>query len=156
MAATATTRYGGGAGNDILSGDSGNDNIHGESGDDTLSGGAGTDTITGGDGADTITGGTGNDTAYGGNGDDTFVYFIGDGDDSYYGGNSGSWTDTIQLADGTASLGTYGADWTISISQGSIDQTLSNEVVFSQDSAGQIVLQDGSTITFQEIERVVF
>jgi Ca2+-binding RTX toxin-like protein len=174
----------GGAGNDTLAGGTGTDtadyssatggvtaNLNISAAQDTVH--AGTDTLSGienltgsryndtltGDGNDNlITGGLGNDTLAGGNGSDTFIYHVGDGNDTVAGGAGASWTDAINLHDGTSALGTYGVDWTLSITSGSIisTDTAHHIITLSQDTAGQIELHNGATINFTEIERVTW
>ena len=174
----------GGAGNDTLVGGTGIDtadyssatagvtvNLAIASAQNTI--GAGTDTISGienltgaryndtlaGNGNDNvITGDLGNDTLTGGNGSDTFIYHVGDGNDAVAGGNGASWTDTINLHDGTSALGTYGVDCTLSITSGSIisTDTAHHTITLSQDTAGHIDLSNGATINFTELERVTW
>ena len=61
LAADASRRLYGYAGNDTLLGNIGNDILRGGAGNDTLSGFAGNDILMGGSGADTLTGGQGSD-----------------------------------------------------------------------------------------------
>ena len=171
------TDQSGSAANDLVAGDSaanvitggdGNDLLFGGAGDDTISttgtgsnllvGGAGNDSLTGSDGNDWLSGGAGNDTMTGGAGSDTFIYYKGDGTDTVAGGTGASWTDLIELRDGGAALGTYGVDWTLSISSGSIISTdTTNEIItLSQDAAGTIYFNDGANISFTSLERVTW
>ena len=94
-------------------------------------------TLSGDHGANVIDGGAGNDTIDGGAG--------------------ASWTDTIDLLqdgmDGTA-LGEYGTDWIVSVSEGTIDNVGTNQIDLSDDADGTINLADGSTIEFQDVERI--
>jgi archaellum component FlaF (FlaF/FlaG flagellin family) len=144
----------GGAGVDDIDGMGGNDRINGRGGDDVISGGGDRDYIRGGDGDDVIIGGADRDRLEGGDGDDVFVYEIGDGSDRIDGGD-GSWTDTIQLSDGDAPLGEFGVDWTITITEGSIVATDDERITLSDDAAGVINLDDGSTISFSNIEEIL-
>ncbi|PCJ82089.1 MAG: hypothetical protein COA52_20380, partial [Hyphomicrobiales bacterium] len=118
----------GGAGNDTIYGNDGNDTISGGTGNDFIDGGAGNDILNGDDGNDTIEGGSGDDTISGGTGDDImtggdssdiFVYNLGDGSDAIYGGAGGGWTDAIELAGFDS--GSYGTDWTLNLTSGSIE-----------------------------------
>jgi Ca2+-binding RTX toxin-like protein len=93
------------------------------SGIENLTGSGYNDTLSGDSGDNVITGGLGNDKLAGGNGSDTFIYHVGDGNDTLAGGAGASWTDTINLHSGTSALGTYGANWTLSITSGSIIST---------------------------------
>uniref|UniRef100_UPI003A97D898 cadherin domain-containing protein n=1 Tax=Roseibium sp. TaxID=1936156 RepID=UPI003A97D898 len=140
------------SGNDTLTGSDGADEIHGLSGQDTIYG-------LGGD--DLIIGGTRDDDLYGGDGSDTFSYMMGDGDDTIAGGagGGGSWIDIIDLQDAPGeALGTYGTDWTVTITQGTIDSvdTENGMISLSDDAAGYIDLSDGARIDFTEVEGIQF
>jgi Ca2+-binding RTX toxin-like protein/carbon monoxide dehydrogenase subunit G len=138
------------------------DTIH--AGTDTLSGienVAGSrynDTLTGDSNDNVITGGLGNDTLSGGSGSDTFIYQMGDGNDTVTGGSGASWTDTVNLHDGTSALGTYGVDWTLSVTSGSIvsTDTAHHVISLSQDAGGHVDLSNGATINFTELERITW
>jgi hypothetical protein len=116
------------------------------------------DAITGNSSDNFLTGGIGNDTLTGGSGSDTFIYHVGDGNDTIAGGSGASCTDAISLSDGTSSLGTFGVDWTLSITSGSIvsTDTTNHVIALSQDAVGQIDLSNGATIHFAELERVTW
>ncbi len=164
-----------GAGDDDLRGSKGDDNLYGEAGNDTLTGGLGADMLSGGDdndtligasgtdtlygdaGDDTIDGGSGNDTSYGGDGSDIFIFQMGDGTDTINGGAGGGWTDTISLQDasGGSNLGTFGVDWTVTLSEGTMTQD-ANGLDLSNDADGVITLSDGATVNFFDIERIDF
>jgi Ca2+-binding RTX toxin-like protein len=174
----------GGAGNDTLVGGTGSDTadyssstngvtvnlsisaaqdtIH--AGTDTLSGienvagSRNNDTLTGDNNDNVITGGLGNDTLSGGSGSDTFIYHVGDGNDTVTGGSGASWTDTVNLHDGTSALGTYGVDWTLSVTSGSIvsTDTAHHVISLSQDAGGHIDLSNGGAINFTELERITW
>ncbi|MBL4646617.1 MAG: calcium-binding protein, partial [Rhizobiales bacterium] len=151
----------GGAGNDTIYGNDGNDTISGGTGNDFIDGGAGNDILNGDDGNDTIEGGSGDDTISGGTGDDImtggdssdiFVYNLGDGSDAIYGGAGGGWTDAIELAGFDS--GSYGTDWTLNLTSGSIESQEGDVLNLSDDAAGTITLTDGSEIDFQQIEQI--
>jgi|GEM_PF-3540277 len=144
----------GGDGNDTIDGGGDRDRIRGGDGDDTLSGGEGADRISGDAGDDTIIGGLGNDRLEGGDGADVFVYDLGDGNDRVNGGG-GDWTDTIQLNAGDGGLGEFGVDWTIELTEGSIVSSDEDGFTFTDNADGIITLNDGSTISFTDIEGVV-
>jgi hypothetical protein len=146
------------AGNDTLTGGSGIDLLEGGADDDILSGGAGNDSLDGGAGDDTITGGAGDDYSYGFDGHDTFVFWEGHGADNVQGGQGASWTDSIELHDsgGGSNLGTFGVDWTLSLTEGSIDSQDANSITLTDDADGTITLNDGSSIDFFDIERIDF
>ncbi len=141
---------------DTIYGEAGNDTIWTGGGADILDGGTGDDTLYGEGGDDTLIGGTGNDTLNGGDGNDLFIFQEGDGADVIIGGSGASWTDTIELQDafGGGDLGTYGTDWTVTLSEGTIDSHNENSIDLSDDADGIITLQDGSTIDFTDIERI--
>ena len=142
-------------GDDTLSGGNGKDTLEGGDGDDALLGGNGKDLLDGGSGDDILNGGLGDDTMSGGDGDDLFLTGEGQGNDIVLGGQGG-WSDVIQLTDdaGGANIGEYGTDWTVSITQGSVDEVNADSLVLSDDAAGIITLNDGTEITFTDIERI--
>ncbi|MEZ5931521.1 MAG: putative Ig domain-containing protein [Alphaproteobacteria bacterium] len=168
----------GGSGNDVLSGgdgadelggDGGNDMLFGGAGDDVLWGGRGDDVLYGDDGNDTLGGDAGNDVIYGGAGDDTIwggdgsdllIILQGQGNDLVEGGYGGGWTDIIELHDasGGSNIGNFGSDWTLQLDSGSIESsnTDANDgwLDLTDDAAGTITLQDGTQITFSEIESI--
>ncbi len=142
----------GNAGNNLLDGGDGNDTLNAGAGNDTLLGGAGNDTLNGGTGNDTMQGGAGNDTLLGGAGNDMFVYMSGHGTDRVNGGN-GNWTDTIALDPSAGSL-QLGADWTLTLSSGTIVSQTADEIMLSADADGFVAFADGSRMDFVDIERV--
>ncbi|MHA7776543.1 cadherin domain-containing protein [Roseibium sp. M-1] len=149
------TRY-----SDTMVGGGMNDTLYGRGGDDILLGQGGNDRIYGGSGDDLIRGGTGNDYLAGGDGSDLFAYMLGDGHDTVHGGAGGSWIDVVDLsgaADGTP-LGAYGADWSVTMTSGTIDNVdaISGEITLSQDSAGYIELADGGRIDFADLEGIQY
>ena len=107
----------------------------------------------GGAGNDTMSGGAGNDTLIGGTGSDVFVQMRGQGSDVVNGGSGGSWTDVIQIDN---SFGRFepGADWTVTLTSGSIVSQGADALVFSSDADGMINFSDGSKVEFTDIERV--
>ena len=155
MAAGGIERVDGGVGDDKIdaSGSGTSATILGNGGDDEISGGDANDYLNGGAGDDTIESGAGNDRMYGGDGNDLFSFGEGDGSDYAHGGAGGTWTDTVQL-EGGESLGTFGTDWTITVTQGSVVSQDSNSMTLSDDADGVIILQDGSELKFQDIEAV--
>ncbi len=124
----------GGTGNDVLDGGVDDDLIDGDEGNDTLLGGQGDDTLLGGDGDDILTGGEGGDVLAGGLGSDTFVG--GNGGDNVVGGEDPDNGD-IDVLD---------------LSSEDVDS-----IVYNQDDpeSGVVTFQDGSTMTFAEIENVI-
>jgi len=124
----------GGEGDDILDGGVDDDLLDGDEGDDTLLGGQGDDTILGGDGDDVIIGGIGDDVQAGGFGSDTFIG--GNGGDNVVGGEDPDDSD-IDVLDLT------GTD---------IDNI---EYTDGDPESGVVTFQDGTTMTFAEIENVI-
>lgn len=146
-------------GDDFLSGEAGNDQISGGGGDDTLLGGAGLDTLSGGAGADRLDAGAGNDqidaardatggaagagdpafgdVVQGGTGSDTITA---NGSDTVDGGEDADGLDvdilnltdvqSIQYLDGTGTP------------------------VAGPTERGVVTFNDGSTLTFDNIETV--
>ncbi|HAT86524.1 MAG TPA: hypothetical protein DCS30_11620 [Rhizobiales bacterium] len=144
--------------NDTLRGQDGNDTLNGLGGNDTLYGHSGNDVIDGGAGNDIIEGGLGNDTLRGGEGDDLFVFRMGEGNDQIDGhGGSGtdSWTDVIELreAAGGSDLD-YGSDWTLTVSNGSFLVNGDDTIDLSDGAEGIITFSDGSSIEFENIEKI--
>jgi hypothetical protein len=134
--------------------------LRGTTGNDTLTGNAGHDRLAGGAGDDTLVGGLGNDTMYGGQGNDTFLAGPGPngsgGNDSIFGGQGVGWADTIQLSGVHGAPGVNGAGWTLNLTAGSVLGTGNGVVTLSQDADGAINFTDGSSLTFQDIERLSF
>jgi Ca2+-binding RTX toxin-like protein len=130
--------------------------------DNQLSGGAGDDLIMGKKGDDWLEGGLGDDTLVGGHGDDTFIFT-----DADFDGNG--WTDVI---DGQGQNGKAGSDydtidltgvsqgWTLEIDgagAGAEATNLSSPAQYAESGgefSGTITFDDGSTIAFENIEKV--
>ncbi|WP_157738947.1 cadherin domain-containing protein [Labrenzia sp. VG12] len=147
-------------GDDTMVGSDYGDTLVGRSGNDILIGQGGADHLYGGSGDDVIRGGTGNDHMVGGDGSDLFAYMLGDGNDTIAGGAGGNWIDIVDLAnaaDGTA-LGEYGTDWSITMTEGSIEQVdaLGGEITLSQDAGGYIELADGGRVDFSDLEGIQY
>ena len=115
----------GGGGADIIFGQAGDDILLGNGGADTISGGTGADQITGGGGADVLSGGAGSDTFFGGNDGDVVV----GGEDA-----DGSDFDILNLIGADVDFITYDA---------------------GDPEAGVVTFNNGDTMTFSEIERVI-
>ena len=135
--------------NVIAAGD-GADTVFGGAGNDEVSGGAEGDTLYGGLGADTLSGDAGDDilqvvqgdTAYGGSGDDIFVLEdlleVGTGAISIDGGIAGEGTGDILKLGRLADLESL---TTVDDGTGSL--------------SGNVTLDDGSLLTFSEIESII-
>jgi large repetitive protein len=124
----------GGDGNDFIDGGIDDDVIHGNAGDDMLQGGQGDDLIFGGDDDDIIIGGTGEDIMQGGFGNDTF-----------YGGNGGDIVVGGEDADG------LDVD-VLNLTGSGVGHIIYND---TDPEAGTVFFNDGSTMTFSEIENVI-
>ena len=132
-------------GNDTLTGSSNDDILYGGDDDDILIGGDGDDTLYGGDGEDDITVG-GGDTAFGGLENDDFTIGGADGTPIFIDGNEdpdNSDIDTLDIRGLTAQNG----------------QPLQlSDITFvpgSGNEDGSFVLQDGTVVVFQNIERII-
>lgn len=136
----------------MTTGSDGDDTLDGGAGADALYGGGGDDTLTGGTGADTLEGGTGDDrivvaqgdSAGGGDGDDLFVLEdlseAGTGPITVVGGEGG------EVAGDTLQLGTLADLSTLS---------LTNTDDSAGGMSGTVTLDDGSVLTFSEIENII-
>jgi Ca2+-binding RTX toxin-like protein len=117
-----------------------------------LYGDKGSDTIDGGDGNDTIYGGDGNDSLYGGAGNDLFIFGDVSGNATVDGGNSGNWTDVIEVDMGAP--GVQG-DWTLQI-DGQMVEGAGGEhgqIDIGADSSGTIHTENGD-IDFDNIDKI--
>ena len=140
----------------IQFGTSGDDSLTGTASDDLIYGFDGADTLTGGAGDDILSGGLGDDTLTGGDGSELFLFHEGDGNDVADGGAGAGWTDTLEIMDSTggSDIGVFGADWTVTITSGSIDAQDTDSITLAQDTDGFVTLQDGSQFTFTDLERI--
>ncbi|MEM6932107.1 MAG: Ig-like domain-containing protein [Pseudomonadota bacterium] len=144
--------FGGGAGQDLLTGSSGSESFSGGDGDDTLLGNDGDDVLRGDDGNDRIEGGAGENRLEGGSGDDTLIggsdgdiIFGGDGDDFVADGfgtgemNGGAGRDTVDLThsdDGFVfDVGAGTLDWGV----GGDEIAIGFEVVLAGAGASSII-----------------
>ena len=142
----------GGAGNDTITGGDNADHLQGDAGNDTINGGAGNDIIY-----TTASGGT--DTIYGDSGADLLVFAYNDNNDvTYYGGTGagGSGNDGIMLNN----VGAHGGNWTLSSATAttSSDQGggITRYTFNTADASGTLSMNDGSVITFAEVDYVDF
>jgi Ca2+-binding RTX toxin-like protein len=163
----------GNAGSDTLGGGDGNDVLYAHDGDDVLTGGAGVDQLYGDAGNDSLSGGDGNDLLYAHDGDDTLSggagddrMFAGDGSDILYassqsgmddfdGGAGGGWIDTIQIDHATPAGQTLPWDIQVNGVSLSLDPN-SNGIDLGQDVSGSLVFDDGSSISFDNVERIAW
>jgi Ca2+-binding RTX toxin-like protein len=140
----------------VLIGDSGNNTLTGTGGDDVIYGKGGNDTLYGGAGHDLLSGGAGDNTINAGSGSDVFLFSKGDGHDSIDGGAGAGWTDVIQLTGAHPGYDAIapGSNWTLHVDNGSIVSNDADGVTLSQDADGSIIFDDGSSIVFDNIERI--
>ena len=139
----------GGHGEDFLVGGAGDDVLSGDKGEDRLIGGDGDDVLEGGKGDDLLVGGTGDDVMDGGEGKDAFVVGVGQGNDVIDGG-SGS--DTLVVVDANGVVADP-SQWTLNLDAGSYTQH-GDRFDLSSDAKGTITLEDGSVVSFDNIERI--
>lgn len=144
---TGNRNVSGGAGNDTIVGGSGDDSIDGGTGNDSLQGNAGSDTLNGGDGQDTISLFE-SDTATGGLNDDLFNFVAG--------ASTGAGGDTISVTGGE-DPGDVDID-TLSLAgltNLSGDKLTKADITFGGLEDGTFTLEDGTVVTFSEIERII-
>jgi Ca2+-binding RTX toxin-like protein len=152
----------GGAGNDVIStgGSSGEDYIDGGKGDDTivgsgstddrLLGGLGNDKLYSSDSSgDLLIGGGGNDEAWGGGGNDLYVFEVGGGNDTFHGGSG---TDQMVIM-GPNGVVTDTSEFSITMTSGSYSSQ-SGYLQFSSGATGTITFADGSSLTFDGVEKL--
>jgi len=159
MDESAICETGSGGADTLVGGDFG-DALYGFGGNDILIGQGGGDRLYGGAGDDVIRGGAGDDMMYGGDGSDLFSYMLGDGNDTISGGTGLNWIDMVDLsgAPGGAGLGAYGADWSITMTEGTIEaiNAPAGEITLSQDAGGYIELADGARVEFSDLESIQY
>lgn len=142
----------GGAGNDTIYGQDDDDTIFGGIGNDLIYGGVDDDVLVGGDGDDTIFGDEGDDVVEGGLGPDQISggagkdnLFGGQGSDFFIGGNAGDVVVGGEDADGSD------ID-VLNLTDSNVDRI---EYVDDDPEAGTVFFNDGTTMTFSEIENVI-
>ncbi|MEJ6394387.1 Hint domain-containing protein [Gymnodinialimonas sp. 2305UL16-5] len=168
----------GGEGNDSASGGTGDDTITGGIGDDTLDGGKGADNLSGGAGSDNLSGGEGDDTLIGGDGPDTLdggadndtIIANGDATGGAAGATDPNFGDNIIGGTGDDTIFANGSDTVDGgedASDGDTDTLFVSDVAsiqyqdeFGTDVAfeteqGIVTFNDGSTLSFSNIENVV-
>ncbi|NKB48616.1 MAG: hypothetical protein GKS02_04530 [Alphaproteobacteria bacterium] len=147
---------------ETLNGTAGADLIVAMDGDDTIDAGAGDDRMFGNLGNDVIQGGLGDDTMEGGHGDDTFLF-----SDTDFDGNA--WTDSVdgQGTPGKAPMSDYDTIDLTGVTQGwslevdgagagaeATNLTNPSEYTNGGEFSGTITFDDGSTVVFDNIEKV--
>ena len=137
----------GGAGDDTIFGADDDDTLYGGTGDDTLDGGVDDDTLIGGEGEDTLIGGQGADEQDGGRGDDLFIVdTAGDGADDVVVGGEDDDLDGDGQSDDVDVLDLTGSNVL------NIDYA---DPGVGDAESGRVFFQDGTTMTFEEIENVI-
>jgi Ca2+-binding RTX toxin-like protein len=147
-------------GNDSILGGGGNDTIFGEAGEDTLRGGTGNDNLIGGDGNDTLIGEDGADTLLGDAGDDTFTVTS---NDSAIGGDGDDYFTLTETAETPGNIFVQGDEGSETIGDTLFlgTQASKSDIVYSNtdDAAGglsgSVTLTNGSTLTFENIQRII-
>ena len=139
----------GGQGEDLLVGGAGDDVLDGGSDEDRLIGGAGDDVLDGGKGDDLLVGGTGDDVMDGGEGADAFVVGVGQGNDVIDGGTG---SDTLVVLDANGVVADP-SQWTMALDAGTYTQN-GDKFELSSDAKGTITLEDGSVVSFDNIETI--
>ena len=109
--------------------------------------------IASGDGDDTPLGDAGNDRLHGDAGNDLFVFSDGGGSDTLYGGAGGGWVDTVHLQDSDGSA--YSGGWTYVLGSSVVDAG-ANHVTFTDDASDSITFEDGSMLSFTELEQIAW
>ena len=77
----------------------------------------------------------------------------GGGNDVFHGGN-GSWIDTIDLRE--AAVGGPGEGWNFNLTEGTVESTVDGKIELSENSAGTIEFDDGSSLIFDGVEQFYF
>jgi VCBS repeat-containing protein len=141
-------------GADMILAGAGDDRLRGDYGDDILNGGEGNDYLDALWDNDTLIGGKGDDTLNGYRGDDTYILNIGDGTDriaEYYGndkiifGENITQDDLSIEYDGNSLILHYSEEDSVKISYWTSKSTYRVE---------EFVLNDGTTLTSQDIEKL--
>jgi len=115
-------------------------------------GGKASDTLDGGSGDDILDGGAAADTLQGGLGNDLFLIDADSGNDQIHGG--WCFTDTIDIGGAVSD----GQSWLVTLESG--ESYSSNDGLafldLGHDAAGSISFDDGTTIDFEGIEKIVW
>ena len=113
--------------------------------------------VIGGEGNDVLNGGAGNDALYGGDGSDHLEFMANMGNDKADGGAGGGWMDTVELNGFESSAGP-GDGWTLSLDKGSTIESseMDGELLLSGDASGTITFDDGGSLDFDNMEKIVW
>jgi Ca2+-binding RTX toxin-like protein len=150
-----------GAGNDLVSAGLGADTVMGGDGNDTILGLDGTDVLYGDAGNDSLDGGIDADTLFGGTGDDTINVSQGDsaeggdGDDFFRLTTLGeAATDTITILGGEGAETAGDTLWLGEFAK-KADINFTNTDDAAGGLAGTFTMNDGTIVTFSEIENII-
>ena len=79
------------------------------------------------------------------------------GNDTADGGAGGGWMDTLELNGLDGSSGP-GDGWTLTLDQGSTIESseMDGELLLSGDAGGTITFEDGGTLDFDNMEKIVW
>ena len=103
--------------------------------------------------------GSGNDIVIGNDGND--IFYVEEGlnfeieNNSFDGGEGVSWVDQIDMSEVT---GEYGTDWVV-VLDGNVDPEPAPEtqqLELGQDASGEIQFTQGGSITFENVEKIVW
>ena len=105
---------------------------------------------------DNISGSAGDDTIKGGDGSDHLEFIANMGNDTADGGVGGSWTDTLELSGFEGNGPDEG--WTLSLNSGSTIEgsDTDGELLLSEDANGKITFDDGGSLDFDNMEKIVW
>jgi len=150
-----------GSGADTVFAGAGDDLVYGGFEDDTLYGGSGDDTLHGEGGDDSLIGGLGSDTLYGGAGDDTITFadgdfaYGGDGDDLFILENLGAPVDGVITVVGGEGAETGGDTLQLGTLADMSTLNITTPANVGGGMSGTITLDDGTILSFSEIESII-
>ena len=90
---------------------------------------------------------------WGADGHDTLLLMQGGGNDVFHGGD-GNWVDTIDLRE--AAEGGPRDGWNFTLTEGTVESTVDGKIELSENSAGTIEFDDGSSLIFDGVEQYYF
>jgi|GEM_PF-3199689 len=113
------------------------------------------DEITGTSNDDIIYGFAGDDVLAGGDGNDIFIFDQGDGNDSVNGGAGDGWVDSIDLSAYAEDASDPSSPWQIEVDGAAVDYDINASLLeLGDDVSGVIQFDDGSQLTFENIENI--
>ncbi len=113
------------------------------------------DEITGTSNDDLIYGLGGDDVLAGGDGNDIFIFDQGDGNDSINGGAGDGWVDSIDLSGYVKDAADPSNPWQIEVDDNVVDYDINAGLLeLGDDVSGVIKFDDGSQLTFENIENI--